>query len=135
MSVSLKEPTATGYFNKNARSPFGQRVITAPAKGIGSMPGSSELHCATKQMNLTRKESKLLSVLFQMNSDVIAERDLVEKAWKCEYDEGASHYMLVYFRRLRAKLKNYDPALKLTRQRWRDGVGYKLTRELVIQQI
>ena len=135
MSVSLKKPPATGYLDKDTEGRLGQRVRTATTKRIWSKPGSSELCSAAQQMNLTRKESELLSVLSQMNCRVIAERDLVEKAWKCEYDEGASCYMLVYWRRLRTKLQDHNPSLKLIRQRWGDGIGYRFVRELAIRQI
>ena len=64
--------------------------------------------------------------LSQMKGRTIAERDLVEKAWNCEYDELTSLDMSVYIRRLRMKLKGHHPALELTRHRWGSGVGYKL---------
>lgn len=126
MSVNSERQPVFGYPGTNTGNHF-QNYRRTTTGGVRSSSDSSQLCRDPQQVRLTQKEHQLLCVLSQKAGRVIGERDLVEKAWDCEYDELTSSLDLsLYIRRLRMKLKNHHPAFELTRGRWGTDVGYRL---------
>ena len=83
------------------------------------------LSCASKEINLTLKESELLEYLITNKSTVLSKDMIIEKLWGFDSEAEANH-VEVYISFLRKKLKYLGSKTSIVTVR---GVGYSLKEE------
>ena len=83
------------------------------------------LSCASKEINLTLKESELLEYLMTNKSTVLSKDMIIEKLWGFDSEAEANH-VEVYISFLRKKLKYLGSKTSIVTVR---GVGYSLKEE------
>ena len=104
----------------------GGRVHRSPWATSGSISGGGESSWATREVQLTPIEYRLLAVLVRHAGKVLTHRQLLREVWGPAQVEQ-THYLRVYMAKLRRKLEA-DPA----RPRFlltEPGVGYRLLDE------
>ena len=126
MSVTKQKKPAAGGSRKNPITPVRNRDRTSSLDRKTVNFDVAQVCGIEARIRMTQQEAELLYVLFQQAGQVIAERELVETAWKREYEETDMHRMVMYFRRIRKMLRENNLPLDLRRQRWFSSVGYRL---------